>query len=337
VVIAAVAICMGCLFLTTYSLALGDPVPHRIDAGIVGNPATQPKTVDAVQGVAGGTLAFRAYPSVSVALHAIDEQRVYAALDLTSSRPTLYVASAAGASVARVLEKITGVDPSVRVVDAHPLASRDPNGVDLFYLMLVATIIGFLTVFQVTANAPDLALRHHVAFYLALALAASLALTVVDDVLLHRLHLRNVEEWGILALHLLAVSSFASLMTVLVKRWAVVPTWLFFVVLGNASSGGAVSPPLLPQPFAFLSNWLPSGATVTSVRNIIYFHHYQHAQPILVLASWAVGLFAAWVLVARRRETSTSPPDPAVASAAPARDPDPEYDRAAQGQAAERR
>jgi hypothetical protein len=242
------------------------------------------------------------------------------------------VASAAGASVARVLERITAVHPAVRVVDTHPLASTDPNGLLLFYVMLVATLIGFLTVFQVTANAPGLAVRHRVGFYLALALAASLALTVVDDALLHRLYLRNAEEWGVLALHLLAVSSFASLMTVLVKRWAVVPTWLFFVVLGNTSSGGAVSPPLLPQPFAFLSNWLPSGATVTSLRNVIYFRHYQHAQPIVVLAVWSVALFAMWVMVARRRERSPDvAPSPAAAStsAAADRDADPEYDRAA--------
>jgi hypothetical protein len=300
VLIAALAIAMGCLFLTTYSLALGDPVPHRINAGLVGNAAARPGTVAAVQDVARHSLVFHPYPSVSAALHAIDEQRIYTALDLTSSRPTLYVASAAGASVARVLEKIAAVDPTIRVVDAHPLAAADPNGVDLFYLMLVATIIGFLTVFQVRANAPGLALRHHVAFYLALALIASLALTVVDDALLHRLNPRNAEEWGILALHLLAVSSFASLMTVLVGPWSILPTWLFFVVLGNASSGGAVSPPLLPQPFAFLSNWLPSGSTVTAVRNVIYFRHDQHAQPILVLATWSLALFAAWVLVARR-------------------------------------
>lgn len=323
VLIAGMAIAMGCLFLTTYSLALGDPVPHRINAGLIGNPAARQSTVSAVQGVARHSLAFRPYPSVPAALRAIDEQRVYTVLDVTSSRPTLYVASAAGASVARVLEKITAVDPTVRVVDTHPLVPKDPNGLDLFYLMLVATIIGFLTVFQVRANAPGLALRHHVAFYLALALTASLALTLVDDALLHQIHLHNAEEWGILALHLLAVSSFASLMVVLVGPWSILPTWLFFVVLGNASSGGAVSPPLLPQPFAFLSNWLPSGATVTAVRNIIYFRHHQHAQPILVLATWSLALFAAWVLVARRRESGATRASQApLAATAAARSPD---------------
>lgn len=30
------------------------------------------------------------------------------------------------------------------------------SGVDIFYLMLVTTIVGFVTVFQVRANAPEL-------------------------------------------------------------------------------------------------------------------------------------------------------------------------------------
>jgi hypothetical protein len=65
-----------------------------------------------------------------------------------------------------------------------------------------------------------------------------------------------------------------------------------------------VSPPLLPRPFAFVSQWLPSGATVTSLRDAIYFYDYQHARPILVLAVWAAGLFAAMAGVTRQRRTS---------------------------------
>jgi hypothetical protein len=50
-----------------------------------------------------------------------------------------------------------------------------------------------------------------------------------------------------------------------------------------------------------VSQWLPSGATVTALRNAIYFHPYQHAQPLAVLATWTVTLFAAMVLVSRHR------------------------------------
>jgi hypothetical protein len=305
-VIALIAIVMGCLFVLTYSLALGDPVPRGIDAALVGDPAAHPRTVDAVQEVTRGKLHFSRYASLPTALGAIDEQRVYAALDLTSARPTLYVASAAGASVARVLERIYAVDPAVRVVDTHPLASRDPNGLDLFYRMLVGTIIGFITVFQVLAQAGRLALRHHAAFVLGLAAAASFALTLVGGALLHGVAASLPEEWGILALHVLAVSSLTSLMAVLVGRWAIVPTWLFFVILGNTSSGGAVSPPLLPAPFAFISQWLPSGATVTALRDAVYFGDYQHLRPIAVLAVWATALFAAWLVVACRRQAATT-------------------------------
>src|SRR5829696_6190412 len=224
VVIVVVAILGGSLFVTSYSLALGDPIRHQ-------------PTVDALQGIARGSLAFQRYPSVPAALHAIDEQQLCVALDLTSQPPTLYLSSAAGVSVARVLEGISTVDPTVRVVDTHPLPTSDPNGLKIFYLMLAATIAGFLTVFQVRANAGGLPLGQWTVFVLALAVAASLAFTLVEGPLLHLLELPVLESWGILALQLAAVASFASLMAVLIGRWAILPTFLFFVVLGNTSSG----------------------------------------------------------------------------------------------------
>jgi hypothetical protein len=305
VLISTLAIVMGCLFVTAYSLALGDPVPHRIDAAVIGSRATNSPTINAVERVAGDKLVFRPYTSVSAALRSMDEQQNYAALDLTSSKPTLYVASAAGTSVARVLERIYAVDPNVIVVDTHPVAPDDPNGLDIFYLMLVTTIIGFSTVLQVRGQVPGLQLRHHLAFVLCFAFAGSLVLTLFDGPLLHRPAGAYPEEWAILALQLLAVASFTSLMSDLVNRWAILPTWLFFVVLGNASSGGAVAPALLPEPFAVLSQWLPSGAAVGSLRNAIYFRNYQHARPLVVLAVWAFVLFVSWQVVARHKTKAT--------------------------------
>ena len=298
---------MGSLFLTTYTLALGDPVPRHIDAALVGDPARHARTIDAVQQVADGSLVFRRYASPAAAREAIDLQRVYTALDVRTARPTLFVASAAGASVARVLERISASDPRIRVVDTHPLAPSDPNGVDIFYLMLVTTIVGFIAVFQVRGNAGGLPLRHWTAFVAAFALVAALVLTLVAGPVLGRLPVPVPATWGLLALHVLAVASFASIMSVLVGRWAIVPTWLFFVVLGNSSSGGAVSPPLPPPPFAFVSQWLPSGATVSSLRDAIYFPGYEHARPIVVLMAWAAGLFV--VMLASSQHRRASPGD----------------------------
>jgi len=304
--IMAVAVVMGSLFVTTYSLALADPIPRHVQVGLVGDAGANPTAIAAVEKVTGAKVDFRRYDSHSAAVNAINLQQVYAALDVSSIKPTLDIASAAGASVARVLARVDAVDPTVRVIDTHPLALDDPSGLDIFYLMLVATVVGTITVFQVRSQAPGLELRHHISFVVGLALVASTVLTLVDGPLLHRPAAMYPEEWGILALHVLTVASFASLFAVLIGPWAIVPTWLCFVILGNASSGGAVSPALLPEPFAFLSQWLPSGATVSALRNAIYFRHYQLARPLVVLGVWAATLFTSWILTARRRQALAS-------------------------------
>lgn len=305
--ISFLAIALAGLFVTTYTLALGNPVPRGIPFAVVGDLDAHQTIVQAVSQVAGGP-SFREYASLSAALSAVDWQEVYAALDLTADPPTLYVSSASGASAARALARVATIDPSVRIVDTHPLGSNDPGGIDIFYLMLGTTILGFITTFQVRANAKPLSLRQWSIFVLAHALVGALVLTLVAGPLLRRLDLPVLEVWPILALQLIAAASFASLMMVLVGPWAIVPTWLFFVVLGNSASGGAVAPPLLPDPFGFLTQWLPSGATVTALRNAVYFPDNQHPRPIAVLATWAIVLFAAMIFVSRRRGVSPGIP-----------------------------
>ena len=305
--ISFLAILLAALFVTTYTLALGNPVPRGIPFAVVGDLDAHDTVVQAVAQVAGGP-NFYEYDSLPAALSAIDWQHVYAALDLTSEPPTLYVASAAGASAARALSRVATIDPGVRIIDTHPLGGNDPGGLDIFYLMLGTTILGFVTTFQVRANARPLSLRQWTIFVIAHAITGALVLTLVAGPLLRRLDLPVFEVWPILTLQLIAAASFASLMMVLIGPWAIVPTWLFFVVLGNSSSGGAVAPPLLPDPFSFLSQWLPSGATVTALRNAVYFPENQHPRPIAVLATWAIVLFVAMLVVSRRRQMSPGIP-----------------------------
>jgi hypothetical protein len=199
-------------------------------------------------------------------------------------------------------------DPQLHLVDTHPLPSSDPVGLDIFYLVIAATILGFLTVFQVRMNAGGLSLRSWTVFVLTFALVASLVLVLVTGPILHRLALPVLESWGIVALQLLTVAAFASTMAVLIGRWAIVPTFLLFMVLGNTSSGGAVAPPLLPSLFAFLSQWLPSGVTVTALRDAIYFPSYQHVRPVVVLVVWAVASLTAMLALSHRRRASPGIP-----------------------------
>ncbi len=95
------------------------------------------------------------------------------------------------------------------------------------------------------------------------------------------------------------VALFCSTMLVLIGRWAFIPTWLLFIVLGDTSSGGAVAQPLLPQPDAFIGRFLPPGATVGIVRTAVYFSHQQHFEPFAVQAVWLACALAALLISAR--------------------------------------
>jgi hypothetical protein len=122
------------------------------------------------------------------------------------------------------------VSSSASTPPSQPRCTRSTSRTStVFYLMLVATIAGFFTVFQVRQNAAGLSLGQWAVFVVALAVAAS------------------------------------------------------FV-------------------------WLPSGATVTALREAAYFPTYQHAHPIVVIATWTTALLVAMLLVSHR--LGRSPGDP---------------------------
>jgi hypothetical protein len=191
----------------------------------------------------------------------------------------------------------------LRVRDAAPLPPGDPEGLVVFYTTLAATIIGFLTMFQLRANAKGLPLRAWLGSAVALAVGTGLMLTLVTGPIIGALPGSFVEKWAIISLESLTAGLVASALIVLVGRWALIPVWLLFVVLGNTSSGGAVAPPLLPPPYEFIGRWLSPGATVNALRDTVYFPQTQQIEPVLVLVAWAtaglVGLFAAVRLTGR--------------------------------------
>lgn len=299
-VVSTIAVIMAALFVASYSLALSHPKPHESPTALVGDPGEQRPVILRLERAAGSGLQLRPYSSEAVARRAIDEQQVYAALVLDARPARLLVASASGASVSRVLKQAAEqAGEPLDFVDARPLDPRDPQGLVIFYVTLAATILGFVAMFQLRANASELSLRRWLAFVAGLAVIAGLALSTVVGPLLGVLHGPPGEVWAILSVEVAVAALFNSTMLVLVHRWAIIRTWTLFVLLGNTSSGGAVAAPLLPPFYAFVGRWLPPGATVEAVRTAAYFPHHQHAEPLLVLLSWLLAGLVALVVVAR--------------------------------------
>jgi hypothetical protein len=302
----AIAVTMVSMLAVSYTLALGRPVPRDIPAAVVGHPASRPGVIHALEAATGNGLRLTPDESLARAKHAIDEQQIYAALLLTGGRPQLFVASAAGTSVARVLERAgqavpAGAGGPLRIVDLHPLPPTDPQGLASFYATLAATILGFATMFQLRANAGTLSLRAWLVCIVVLALVGGLVLALITDPLLNALRGPFPELWAVLAAEIAAAALFCSAMLTLIGRWAIIPTWGLFIAIGNAASGGAVAPPLLPPFYRFVGRFLPNGATVETVRNAVYFTDYQHLEPILVEAAWLTGALILLLTAAGRR------------------------------------
>ncbi|MBC3760141.1 ABC transporter permease [Quadrisphaera oryzae] len=313
-VIIAVATTMVALFALSYIDALGRPVARALPVAVVSGAESSP-FVAALERATSQGLQLRAVDSAAEGERLVQLQEVYAVLSPTGSDEgsgvRMELSSASGASAARVLtqaalsaESTSGV--ALTTADLHPLPSADPSGLAAFYLTITATILGFVTTFQLRAHASPLPLRAWALVAGALVVLGSLVLTTLAIAVLG-VPLPFWETWWALALQVLTASSFAALMSVLVGRWAILPTWALFILLGNTSSGGAVAPGLLPEPFSTLSRVLPSGALVSALRAAAYFNDTQRWEPRLVLLAWAVATTTTLVVVCRARRTSPAP------------------------------
>jgi hypothetical protein len=192
-----------------------------------------------------------------------------------------------------------GSIPPLRVVDVRPLPPTDPLGLNSFYVAIAATVLGFVTIFQLRQHAPGLSLRDWLVVIGILAAVGGLALALVAGPLLHALPAPFPELWAAIAAQIAVAALFNSTMLVLFGRWAIIPTWLMFIAFGNAWSGGAIAPPLLPRVYALVGRFMPSGAGVSIIHNAAYFRRTPQVEPLVVEGCWLVGGLAALVISVR--------------------------------------
>ncbi|MGW5125207.1 ABC transporter permease [Streptomyces sp. NPDC004069] len=285
------------LFAGSYTYAMANPTPHTVPVAVVG-AYDQPQGVRFVAGMEkalAASLRLHAFGSRSAAEQAVDDQKVFAVLDVPTpgSTITVDVSGASGATVAQVLTQAamtTGKAAGVPVVvhDLKPLQQGDPRGLAIFYVSLAAVVIGFIGAIQLSVHAAALNPLARIAFTVVYALLGGFVIAAVVDWLLGALRLPFVESWLILALTMFTTGMVFTMFNTLFGRWAMLPTWVLLVMLGNPSSGGAVSWPLLPSLLGVVGRWLPPGASVNAQHTAVYFPGHQHAFPFLVLAGWIV-------------------------------------------------
>ncbi|WP_030258969.1 ABC transporter permease [Streptomyces violens] len=283
------------LFAGSYTFSMANPTPHHVPTALVGPPddARGKKFVQGMEQALNASLELREYRTYAQAREAVDEQKVFSVISVDGSGVRMDLSSATGASVAQLLQqaapqvgKKTGVPVAIK--DIKPVQPGDPRGLALFYISLAAVIVGFVGAIQLSVHARALNPAERIAYTLAYSLLGGFTIAAVVDWLLGALTLPFVQSWLILAFTMFTSGMVFTMFNTLIGRWAMVPTWGLMVLLGNPSSGGAVSWPLLPSVLGHIGQWLPPGASVNAQHTAVYFPGHQHVFPYLVLAGWSL-------------------------------------------------
>ncbi|UQU65570.1 hypothetical protein COUCH_04375 [Couchioplanes caeruleus] len=247
---------------------------------------------------------------------AIRDREVYGAIVLGADGPALHVASAASPTVATLLTQATaglGQGRPVPVVDVVPTHSGDPRGagfgagfLPLAITALVAGVLTFLLVKRPGARLAGLG---------TFAVLAGLGGASVQQYWLDVVPGGYLAVAAVLALFALAVSAaVAGLGAVAGKAGVALGAATMFLV-GNALSGVASAPELLPQPWGAVGQFLPVGAGATLLRSVAYFDGHGSAAALWVLAAYAIGGLV--LVAAGRRGTQRATAEVAEAEARP--------------------
>ena len=249
------------------------PKPHGLPIGIVGTPAVAGVARAELARAAPGAFEVHAYRSLTSARTAVLHRSVYGAFQ-PAPAPVLLVASAASPPVAVLLRRAFSGAASrsgraLAVHDLVPLPSSDSSGATSFSVVLsliLAGLVGASLVYAFTMNRPE-AVR--VGVTVALGVGAGLVTALVTNVLIGAYPGHFFAVWGVATLFVFAIALPIAAFQAIFGIAGTGIGWILFLVIGNPASGGSSAPELLPGFWRTLSQILPPGAAVTSLRDVV--------------------------------------------------------------------
>jgi hypothetical protein len=327
----ALAVCViGVLVqlgLTAYYLGMGHKArPHHLPVGLVAPAAKR----SAVIGLLSANDYFKVtdYATADDLVTAIKRRDVYGGVDVTATKPHLYVASAAGVAAAslmrstytNVVQEQTAdalaaiarqgaamkvsqaqeLNTPPAITDVVPLPTDDVNGVSLGFLtqaLALGGTIASMGLGRLIPRAPRSWRRGvaHVSILIVYAVGSA-------AVILWSMTWFGVGETadrgeilGIFSLISLAITaSTAGAVALFGPAGALIGAMYF--TLGTVISGASILPEFLPSFGRRLGENLPTGAGVQAVRDDLYFPAAPIREHLLVLGLYA-GLGAVVVLI----------------------------------------
>ena len=131
----------------------------------------------------------------------------------------------------------------------------------------------------------------------------------MTNVIVDVFHDNFLGVWGVASLFVLAVAlPIAAFQTVFGLPGTAFGL-IAFLVVGTPASGGGSAPELLPGFWRAVSQLLPPGAAITSMRDVVYFDGHGANGTLVVLASYAIlgaiGAIAVYKFHPRRTTTAS--------------------------------
>ena len=123
---------------------------------------------------------------------------------------------------------------------------------------------------------------------LSIGVGAGLVTALVTNILIGAYMGHFFAVWGVATLFVLAIGLPIAAFQVIFGLAGTAIGWILFLVIGNPASGGSSAPQLLPGFWRSVSQILPPGAAVTSLRDVVYFDGHGAAHALIVLAAYAV-------------------------------------------------
>ena len=253
---------------------------------------------------------------------AVEERRAYGAVIAGEASIEVVVAPAASLPIAEALRgdlaaRLKQAGP-VRVTVVHPLPADDARGIVGFYVAVGWVVAGYLGATLLGLAFGTRPGRLRVAWRLGGVAVLGLLMGLWGAGLAQEIGGLGGSLRGIAAVGMLTVMAVGWVTVGLQAVFGALGTGiaiLLFVVLGNPSSGGPFASELLPGLWRTIGGALPTGASVSAVRDGAYFPAASIGPEVLVLLAWAVAGAAA-ALVAGNRPTAPGQGEAALAGAA---------------------
>lgn len=285
-------------FILSYVGSFHSPTPHDVSVAVVGPSPVAGQTATQLNSLDGHPLQVRTAADEAAARALLTDQQVYGALLIgPDNHDTLLVAGGAGTSVTAAVEQVltqadTAQQRTLSVSDVVPVSTGDNRGLSGFYLAVGWVVGGYLLATALAVAGSKLrvvrARSERLAVIGAYSVLSGLGGAFIVE---HLLQVYSSHYWQLAALGTLVVfasAAFTVALETVLDFVGIGLVILLFVVLGNPSAGGAYGTPLLPPFWAAVGPWLTPGAAVEGIRSIVYFDGTGVAQPIWVLAGYAV-------------------------------------------------